>query len=367
MECNQYLCVLVNHYIMCHSTNELISWQQLLQWLADLEQEGARIFILTDHNTHRYCLPVLLKKAPALQKAVVLRSVPGEDNKNIGASVSLWQSLSEKGADRQSVVLNLGGGMITDMGGFVAATFMRGIRFVNIPTSLLAMVDAASGGKVGVDLGPLKNQVGLFCPANFILLDSVFLNTLPLRQFLSGFAEMLKHALIADAAYFEQLLALDWSVPKMELALIKKSVVIKKQIVKNDPLERGLRKALNFGHTFGHAFEGYFLSQGGEPVFHGEAVVMGMICEAWLSVKMGHLPEDQLKTIVEALLKRFPYRDLPANNEDLLRLIQHDKKNKGNRVLLTLLLQVGRVQLDVEVQPSMLEAALDFYRSLKLQ
>lgn len=302
----------------------------------------SKMFLLVDENTQKHCMPELVSRVEALQDAEILEIESGEENKSIEVCVQLWTALSELGADRKSLVVNLGGGVIGDMGGFVASTFKRGIDFVNIPTTLLAQVDASVGGKLGIDLGNLKNEIGVFNSPQAVYIYPGFLRTLDERQLRSGFAEMIKHALIADAKYWKQVMAIDHTdVDELEL-LIPSSIEIKNKIVLSDPYEKNERKALNFGHTIGHALES--LSLGSESqLLHGEAVAAGMICEAFLSHKVAGLSEAALNEITGYVLNVFGDVLLPADkDEELISLMHHDKKNEQGRINFTLLEAIGK-------------------------
>jgi 3-dehydroquinate synthase len=269
------------------------------------------------------------------------------------------------GADRKSIILNLGGGVITDLGGFIAATFKRGIDFINIPTTLLAMVDASVGGKNGVDIGVLKNQIGTITNPKMVVIETEFLSTLPQRQMRSGLAEMLKHGLIADQEYwnlFQDLSQLDLSDLD---ALIHKAIVIKNQIVQQDPTENGIRKALNFGHTLGHAIESYFLENHTKSaLLHGEAIAVGMILESYLSLEQNLIhPENylQIKNTLKSLFGTVEISDNDRNS--ICELLIHDKKNEYGKVQFVLLDGIGNVKLNQEVLTTVIMSAFEDYKS----
>jgi 3-dehydroquinate synthase len=321
----------------------------------------AKVFVLTDANTSIQCLPVFQKEFTELKDAVPLSMPAGEIHKNLDTCMKLWEQLSEQGADRKSLLLNLGGGVVTDLGGFVASTYQRGIPFVNIPTTLLAMVDASVGGKTGVDLGTLKNQIGVIRNPDMVLIRAGYLETLDNRQLNSGFAEMLKHGLIMDRDYWEYLKEHD--ILESPDRWIHKSVLIKNEVVTADPNERGLRKILNFGHTLGHALESYFLDNPTrEPLLHGEAIAIGMILEAHLSVNACGLPREECDEIREVLLGFFPKTPLKVEDrEPILRLLRYDKKNTGGKVLFSLLEGIGKACINQEVTADQMQAAFDYY------
>ncbi len=323
----------------------------------------SKVGVLTDENTFELCYPKLKNDLPV---HTVFTIHSGENHKNLDTSKDIWEWLSARRFDRNSLLINLGGGVIGDMGGFCAATFKRGIDFIHIPTTLLSMVDASIGGKLGIDLGPFKNQVGVFRLPGKVIIDHSFLETLPDNQRISGFAEVIKHGLIYDASYFEileniaDLTDADWKT------LIYRSIEIKNEIVEEDPVEKGLRKILNFGHTIGHALEGIFLQQNGTEMLHGEAVAIGMICESWLSVRNLEMPEVNHQRIVATILKFFGNKDLNQLNESAyVEMLLQDKKNVENKICFTLLKDIGKAVYDVEIDRAGAIEALGYYRNLK--
>ncbi len=329
---------------------------------AHLDQGGfSRVFVLTDSNTREYCLPVFLQWSPTLANAIHLSMPAGEAHKNLDTCRRLWEELSEYGADRKSLLINLGGGVVTDLGGFVACTYQRGIAFVNVPTSLLAMVDASVGGKTGVDLGVLKNQVGVIRDPDLVGIYPEFLKTLEPRQVRSGFAEMLKHGLIQDREYWETLSGLDGLDTLGNH--IHHSVQIKNRVVTADPLEKGHRKILNYGHTLGHAIESCSLdSDSGEPLLHGEAIAIGMVLEAYLSMQTCGLPRQVCDQIKTTILKFFPGVALTTAMRDrVLQLLRFDKKNAHGKVLFALLRDIGQAEIDQEVAVDHILDAFDYY------
>ena len=326
------------------------------------EKEYSSVFILTDSNTSIHCLPVLMDHMPGLVNAQNITIPEGEARKHIQTCLQVWKTLSAQGADRQSLLINLGGGVVTDLGGFVASTYQRGISFVNIPTSLLAMVDASVGGKTGVDLGVLKNQIGVIENPELVLIDPGYLSTLDTRQRRSGFAEMLKHGLIRDRPYWDSLKEPD----SLELAQdsIYKSVQLKNEVVAEDPREGNLRKILNFGHTLGHAIESYFLaSEQREALLHGEAIAAGMVMEAFLSMVQSGLPEEDCEEIKKVLLHFFPKVEISGEERDaILKLLRYDKKNAGGAIRFSLLKQIGKACYNQEVTADQLYASFEYYR-----
>ncbi|NNF19586.1 MAG: 3-dehydroquinate synthase [Flavobacteriaceae bacterium] len=335
------------------------AFSQLQQHLQD--ENYSTVFILVDENTRKDCLPLLTREVDMLENAGILQIASGEENKNISSCMQLWDTLSRENADRKSLLINLGGGVLTDLGGFVASTFKRGIAFINIPTTLLAMVDASVGGKTGVDLGTLKNQVGVITEPAMVLVIPQFLGTLEKRQLTSGFAEMLKHGLIQDPAYWSALGQTD-NMEDLE-AHIHRSVSLKNKVVQKDPTEKNERKILNFGHTLGHAVESYFLKQEGkDPLLHGEAIAIGMILEAYLSHKLTGLPEEQLSEIKRIFQKYFERITFSAEDiESIISLLRYDKKNSHGKVNFVLLKSIGEPVIDVQVPDELLRSSFTYY------
>lgn len=324
----------------------------------------SKIFILCDENTHEYCLPALLGNLETDIPYEILEIEPGEDLKNLTTAAQLWDILAEFGADRKALVLNVGGGVITDMGGFVASTYKRGIRFVNIPTSLLAMCDASIGGKTGIDHLFLKNIVGTFALPEEILVYPHFLKTLPFDQLRSGFAEMLKHGLIADKKHWEDLTSIDQLTPDAVAPFTERSMQIKQQIVEQDFKEQNVRKTLNFGHTIGHAVESLFL-QKGNLIPHGEAVALGMMCETHLALLEKLIIPEDADAVMKGLRTYYPYISIaPFSNEEILTLMQNDKKNTAGNIHFSLITQIGACTFDHQCPLENIILSLDFYRNL---
>jgi len=325
------------------------------------ENDFSKIFVLADENTRTFCLPVIAPFLPEFQ-LITIRS--GESEKNIDTCKYLWEQLMDMGAERSSLLINLGGGVIGDMGGFVAGTFKRGLPFIHIPTTLLAQVDASVGGKLGIDLNGVKNLVGLFQDPKHIYISAEFLRTLPFEQVRSGFAEMLKHGLISDKAYWQVLKDTDLRQFVAPEKMIKRSVEIKKQVVASDPYEKGLRKILNFGHTIGHAIETLSLNGNMHPLLHGEAIAIGMICEAWLSASVNGLPESELTDITTCLMHHFPKQDItPLATSELLHVMQMDKKNKNGKIQFSLLHTIGNCGFDITADEKLIQASLNYYQN----
>lgn len=320
----------------------------------------SKVFVFVDSNTSTHCLPVFQELMDGFSEFDVIETDAGEENKNIDFCIGIWKTLLDFQADRKSLMINLGGGVITDMGGFVASTYKRGIDFINIPTSLLAQVDASIGGKTGIDIDAVKNMVGTFSLPQAVFIESAFLDTLPDRDLLAGFAEMIKHALIKDAAYFEVLKNSDYKA--LDAELIKHSVSIKNDVVLGDPLEKAERKILNFGHTIGHAIESYSLEHDKSPLNHGEAIAIGMLLEAYLSVQLSNLPEADFEEIKNYITSLYPTYKLSSNTfSKLLDLMHTDKKNENGELLFSLLSGIGKCEFNIVVTDQQVLAALNYY------
>lgn len=325
----------------------------------------SKIFVLVDSNTHGLCLSQFLPKVETDVEIEIIEIEPGEEHKNIETCTGVWSALSELEADRKSLLLNLGGGVITDLGGFVACTFKRGIKYINIPTTLLAMVDASVGGKTGVDLGALKNQIGVISSGEMVLIDTSFINTLPQNQLKSGLAEMLKHGLIYDRSYWNKMSDLEHLTLADLDVLIHESVLIKNDIVEKDPYENNLRKTLNFGHTLGHAIESYFLNSSEKSeLLHGEAVAIGMILECYISSELTGLPKSDLHEIQEAITKLYAYVHINKSDYNgIIELLKYDKKNEHGNINFVLLESIGKPKIDCLVDNELILKAFEFYKS----
>ncbi|WP_026838418.1 3-dehydroquinate synthase [Gillisia sp. JM1] len=321
------------------------------------------IFVLVDSNTHNNCLNIFLQQLETTITIEVIEMEAGEEHKNIETCSGIWETLSELGADRKSLLINLGGGVVTDLGGFVASTFKRGIPYMNVPTSLLAMVDASVGGKCGVDLGNLKNQIGVINQPEMVLIDSNYLSTLPANEMRSGLAEILKHGLIANEAYWEKATNLEALTLEDLDSLIIESIEIKSRIVQEDPTEKSVRKTLNYGHTLGHAIESYFLTNPNKiTLLHGEAVAAGMIMATHLSYKICGFPEKKLENITNKINELFPKINLLEEDyEMVLDLLKFDKKNSHGNINFVLLKDIGKAELDVIVPNDQLIEAMNYY------
>ena len=321
------------------------------------------IFILTDEKTAQACLPVI-QRYRCLRNARHITVPQGDTNKDLQSLTTIWQYLSENGATRHSLLINLGGGMITDLGGFAAATFKRGIDIINIPTTLLAMVDASVGGKTGINFNGLKNEVGAFCDARYVLLSTTFLKTLDSENLRSGYAEMLKHGLISTTERWAELVNYNLAQPDLAQLqhMVGQSVAVKQDIVAQDPHEHGIRKALNLGHTIGHAFESYAMQQG-RPILHGYAVAYGIICELYLSAVKTAFPTDRMRQTVNFIRENYGQMNITCDDYPaLLDLMRHDKKNTAGTINFTLLGDIGDIRINQTATEEEIKEALDFYR-----
>ena len=352
------------------------------------ESEHDRVFVLTDDTTHECCLP---KVAALLAQydAVPITIAHGDQHKTLAALGDVWTALQQGGATRHSLLINLGGGMITDLGGFAAATFKRGINFINIPTTLLAMVDAAVGGKTGINFDGLKNEVGAFADARFVIINTCFLDTLDAENLCSGYAEMLKHALISDERMWAEHVNFDLSQPDLaELQrMVAESIAVKERIVAEDPHEHGIRKALNFGHTIGHALEEFALQQSGgavvstaptnqttggavvstapekKPLLHGYAVAFGLIGELYMSARKAGFPTERLHQTTRFIRENYAQTEFTCNDyPTLLNLMRHDKKNTSGVINFTLLHNIGDIRINQTATDEEIREALDFIR-----
>ena len=322
-----------------------------------------RLFVLTDEHTHRLCLPQI-KDIPAMRQAQEIVIGAEDVNKTLETLAHVWQALSQQGATRHSLLVNLGGGMVTDLGGFAAATFKRGIAYINIPTTLLAMVDASVGGKTGINFNGLKNEIGAFAPANCVLLETEFLRSLDAHNFFSGYAEMLKHGLISTPRHLDELLAFDTEQPDYSQLkdMVGRSVQVKEDIVEQDPKEHGIRKALNLGHTIGHAFESLALAED-RPVLHGYAVAWGLVCELYLSHLQAGFPQDRMCQVIQFIKENYGAFPFTCKHYDrLYELMLHDKKNTAGVINFTLLKDVGDISLNQTADKDTIFETFDFFR-----
>lgn len=319
----------------------------------------SKIIVLADTNTKRLCYPIIKDSLP---KHTVITVKHGEENKNLQTCEIIWSAMTEAQLDRHALMINLGGGVIGDMGGFCAATYKRGIDFIQIPTTLLSQVDASVGGKLGIDFQGFKNHLGVFTLPNAVLIDPVFLETLSEREKRSGFAEILKHCLIQDVNKWDEIRRKDLADQDLP-DLIAHSVEIKKKVVEQDPTEKGLRKILNFGHTLGHAIETFFLPQGKKRLFHGEAIATGMVCESYIAYKRGLIDERTLEQVEEFIFSIYGKVAIDAADFDtIIGLTLQDKKNKGKDVRFSLINAAGSCLYDIVVTKNEMKKALEYYR-----
>ena len=335
---------------------------ELQDFLAAMNYD--KLFLLTDTNTQEKCFP-RLKDISAFKEAPIITVEAGDTHKGLEQLAYIWTRLSNEGASRNSLLVNLGGGMVTDMGGFAGATFKRGLQTINIPTTLMASVDAAVGGKTGINFNGLKNEIGSFYPPECVFIDCEFLRTLDRDNLLSGYAEMIKHALISSMDTYASVMLFDLDAPmnyNFLNQMVAQSVAVKERIVEEDPKEHGIRKALNFGHTIGHAYESLSFKKN-NPLLHGHAVVAGIVSELYLSHKVCSFPMERLSQVVYYIKEYYPAFVFDCKDyETLYELMTHDKKNEAGIINFTLLANVGEVRINQQVSKDKILESLDFYR-----
>lgn len=322
----------------------------------------SKIVVLADEITADLIVPAVLSEIATTTTIEIIEIETGEKEKNINTCIQLWEALQDIEADKKTLLLNVGGGVVCDLGGFIAATFKRGISFINMPTTLLAMVDAAIGGKNGIDLGNIKNQIGTLYYPEAVLINTEYLDTLPENQWRSGFAEMLKHGLIYDKKHWNKLIQFEIFNKEQIKEQIKESVNIKCEIVKKDPEEKNIRKALNFGHTLGHAIESYFLNT--KPILHGEAIACGIVLESYLSSKKISLNNTDLKLIKATIQKYF--KPIDFSKKDILEiynLLIFDKKNENGIIQFVTLNEIGNIEINQTFDFQDIEEAFEFYKN----
>ena len=327
------------------------------------ECEHDRIFVLTDETTQQLCWPKI-KNFKALKNSTPIIIKATDTHKNLDTLSQVWQALSNGGATRHSLMINLGGGMVTDLGGFAASTFKRGIDFINIPTTLLAMVDASVGGKTGINFGGLKNEIGVFSDSRFVIINTQFLDTLDHDNICSGYAEMLKHGLISDERTWAELVTFDLDNPDLSQLqrMVAESIKVKERIVEADPHEHGIRKALNLGHTMGHAFESFAMRRG-TPILHGYAVAYGLISELYMSARKTAFPTDRMHQTVRFIRENYGTFNITCDDyPTLIELMHHDKKNTSGIINFTLLGNVGDIRINQTATEEEIKEALDFFR-----
>ena len=327
------------------------------------ECEHDRIFVLTDETTQQLCWPKI-KNFKALKNSTPIIIKATDTHKNLDTLSQVWQALSNGGATRHSLMINLGGGMVTDLGGFAESTFKRGIDFINIPTTLLAMVDASVGGKTGINFGGLKNEIGVFSDSRFVIINTQFLDTLDHDNICSGYAEMLKHGLISDERTWAELVTFDLDTPDLSKLqrMVADSIKVKERIVETDPHEHGIRKALNLGHTMGHAFESFAMRRG-TPILHGYAVAYGLISELYMSARKTAFPTDRMHQTVRFIRENYGTFNITCDDyPTLIELMRHDKKNTSGIINFTLLGNVGDIRINQTANEEEIKEALDFFR-----
>ena len=327
------------------------------------ECEHDRIFVLTDETTQQLCWPKI-KNFKALKNSTPIIIKATDTHKNLDTLSQVWQALSNGGATRHSLMINLGGGMVTDLGGFAASTFKRGIDFINIPTTLLAMVDASVGGKTGINFGGLKNEIGVFSDSRFVIINTQFLDTLDHDNICSGYAEMLKHGLISDEHTWAELVTFDLDTPDLSQLqrMVAESIKVKERIVEADPHEHGIRKALNLGHTMGHAFESFAMRRG-TPILHGYAVAYGLISELYMSARKTAFPTDRMHQTVRFIRENYGTFNITCDDyPTLIELMHHDKKNTSGIINFTLLGNVGDIRINQTANEEEIKEALDLFR-----
>ena len=313
--------------------------------------ENQQILIVVDENTHDYCLEYLITSFPELERAEIILLPVGEENKVMEVCFQVWQAFTEYKVGRKDLVINLGGGVVTDMGGFIASIYKRGLTFIHVPTTLLGMVDAAIGGKNGIDMDGFKNQLGTITQPACVFIDAGFLSTLPAEEIFNGYAEMLKHALIGDVELWEQIRHIHSEEELIQPDVILKAIQVKTNIIEQDPLEGGLRKKLNFGHTVGHALESHFFQS--TPISHGHAVALGMIAESFMSMRRELLSKEAYKEIEQTIIRSFPMIELNADDvSTVISLMYQDKKNEAKQIRSCLLQGIGNCLFDQHLTDS---------------
>lgn len=340
-------------------------FDELKTYFEVLNHKSNELFVLVDENTRKYCLPDLINKINTFDRAVIIEIKSGEENKTINTAVTVWKKLLEFGADRNAVLVNLGGGVICDMGGFIASLYKRGIKFINIPTTLMAQVDAGYGGKTGIDMDGLKNQIGLFNNPEAVFIYPGFINTLNRRQRFSGFAEVIKHTIINNLFSLHNIIDFDLENEQWLISIICHSVETKCRIIEKDFTEAGSRKILNFGHTIGHAIETHSLLYDKDPLLHGEAIAVGLICEIFLSTKKLGFPQEIQNKINSFIIAKFgKYEFDKSIYESLLGLMINDKKNLNRDIQFVLMKDIGIPLINQVCDQSEIIEALDYYHSL---
>ncbi len=321
-------------------------------------------FILLDENTHKYCLPKLITSVEQLKGAEIIEIESGDLSKNIEICSGIWQTMLELGADKNSVIINLGGGVVCDLGGFISSLFKRGIRFINIPTSLMAMVDAGIGGKTGVNIGEIKNQIGSFANPEAVFIDTDFLSTLTNREIMSGFAEIIKYALIYDASLWKKIKETNTDDISLLYKLILRCVEIKAQITDCDPYEKNIRKILNFGHTIGHAIETVYMGKGKNAISHGEAVAHGIVMESFISSKIKGFSLKQTDEITGFIFSKYkPIKFSKSETDKIIETMKFDKKNTNGETRFSLIKSIGTASYNNYVETNIVKESFEYYNT----
>jgi len=335
------------------------TFYQLGRFLSRTNHNDSKKIILVDENTKEHCLPMMQKGVFGFQDAVILEIKSGEPSKNIDVVKNLWQQLTDHHTDRHSLMVNLGGGVVMDVGGFVASTYMRGIDFVNMPTTLLSMVDASVGGKNGINFSGLKNHIGTFTDPQAVFVSPVFLKTLPENEIRCGFAEVIKHSLISDYNKWKEVKAIESFETAPWMDIIRESIWTKNKIVNSDFRDRLWRKSLNFGHTIGHALESYSHEHHSQPLKHGEAVAVGMIGETWLSQQLCGLPEQDANEIYQLIRRHYPLQ-IDFDSAALIEIMKSDKKNQFGKTNFALIKGIGQPVINQAPEEQLIQQALEF-------
>ena len=351
---------------LLNDTNLYIGKKHFAEFKELLEKRFSEsiIFVLVDENTKKYCLPELKQNIPNLNQSIIIEVKSGELVKNLETCKTIWTQLINHSANRNSLLLNLGGGVISDIGGFCASTFKRGINYINIPTTLLAQIDASFGGKTGIDFGVIKNQIGTFSNPAGVFVFPEFLKTLSKEHLKAGYAELLKHALIADEKHWFELKEKPFDQISEWESLIAHSIGIKTKIITEDPLEKGNRKSLNFGHTIGHAIESFSLENDETPLLHGEAVAVGLICESYIAQQIFGFSIKYLSEITSYINSNFRHYEIDSSvYEKLISLMLHDKKNENDEINFTLISEPGKFRINNNVDNKLICQSLNYYQN----
>ena len=341
------------------------SFELLNKYLEEQYESFSQIFIIVDENTHEHCLPTLINNVEKLRDAEIIEIESGEDSKNIELASQIWQMFLEFKADKNALIINLGGGVISDFGGFVASQYKRGLKYINIPTSLLGMVDASIGGKVNINLNNCKNAIGSYFYPTATFVNTYFLGTLNNRHYKNGLAELIKHFLISGKESFEQLLKNKFTENTETFdAILTSSLQIKNKIICQDPYEKDIRKTLNFGHTIGHAIESYSIANTSKELYHGEAICIGMICESYIAMQLNYITSDYLEKIKKYLTKTIGKFDISDYDKNaLFEIMQNDKKNSHQSINFSLIKEKEFSTIDNYIEKNIIFDALSYYIS----